>query len=58
MISDSHPLREFFGELVTHHFSSDVGIRDQEMSAYVANMLLIFVNSTSFTRSAMPRGVR
>jgi hypothetical protein len=42
MISDSHPLREFFGELVTHHFSSDVGIRDQEMSAYVANMLVDF----------------
>lgn len=42
MISDSHPLRGFFSELVAQHFSSGVGIRDQEMAGYVANMLTEF----------------
>jgi hypothetical protein len=42
MISDSHPLREFFSELVTEHFAEGVGIRSQEVTGYVANMLTEF----------------
>ncbi len=42
MISDQHPLREFFIELVGHHFSSGVGVRDQEIAAYVSNVLVEF----------------
>ena len=42
MISDSHPLREFFTQLVTQHFAEGVGIRDQEVAGYVSNMLTEF----------------
>ncbi|HKD90477.1 MAG TPA: hypothetical protein VKB56_01200 [Terriglobales bacterium] len=42
MISDSHPLREFFSQLVTQHFAEGVGIRDQEVAGYVSNMLTEF----------------
>jgi hypothetical protein len=42
MISDSHPLREFFSELVTQHFADGVGIRDQEVAGYISNMLTEF----------------
>jgi len=42
MISDQHPLREFFTGLVSEHFASGVGVRDQEIAAYVSNMLVEF----------------
>ena len=42
MISDQHPLRELFTELVGHHLASGVGMRDQEIAAYVSNVLVEF----------------
>ncbi len=42
MIPESHPLQQFFRELVTLHYAEDVGIRDQEVSAYVASILSEF----------------
>src|SRR5215831_15011100 len=42
MISDQHALREFFTELVGHHLASGVGVRDQEIAAYVSNVLVEF----------------
>jgi hypothetical protein len=42
MIPESHPLQQFFLELVNDHFHSTLGLRDPELSGYVANMLTEF----------------
>ena len=42
MIPDSHPLRSLFVELVDRHYSDEVGMRDPEVSSYVANILAEF----------------
>ena len=42
MVPESHPLREFFIELVDRHYSSQVELRDQEVQDYVAAMLTDF----------------
>jgi len=42
MISESHPLRQFFSELVTDHFENSLGMRDQDVNQYVAAMLADF----------------
>lgn len=42
MIPESHPLQQFFLELVSEHFSSSIGLRDAQVSRYVAAMLTDF----------------
>src|ERR1700751_4901362 len=42
MISESHPLREFFTELVGRHYAEEIGIRDPELIAYVSQLLTEF----------------
>ena len=42
MIPESHPLQQLFNELVDRNFSNFVGLRDPEMSGYVANLLTEF----------------
>ena len=42
MIPEQHPLRQLFADLVARHYASGVGLRDQELSAYVANLLTEF----------------
>jgi hypothetical protein len=42
MVNDAHPLREFFTDLVEHHYTETVGLRDAEISHYVANLLTDF----------------
>ncbi len=42
MIPESHPLQQLFRELVTMHYSEDVGLRDLEVSGYVASVLSEF----------------
>ncbi len=42
MIAESNPLLRLFQELVSYHFSSDVGIRDSEVHAYISNLLCEF----------------
>ena len=44
-ISESNPLRQLFMELVSSHFEQDVGLRDQQLQAYVANMLTEFCDT-------------
>lgn len=56
MISDSHPLRGFFAELVTEHFAEGVGIRDQEMTGYVSNMLTEFCELEQLLKISNARG--
>jgi hypothetical protein len=42
MIPESHPLRDFFLELVSRHYGETIVLRDSELSCYVANMLTEF----------------
>lgn len=42
MIPESHPLRDLFVELVSRHYTDELGMRDQEVTGYVANMLAEF----------------
>jgi hypothetical protein len=42
MISDNHPLRQLFAELVNHNLSDGVGLRDSELREYIANLLVEF----------------
>ncbi|HWR15035.1 MAG TPA: hypothetical protein VN577_09410 [Terriglobales bacterium] len=42
MIPESHPLREFFLELVSRHYEETIVLRDSQVSGYVANMLTDF----------------
>ena len=42
MIPESHPLREFFNQLVSEHFENSLGLRDQQVTDYVAEVLVDF----------------
>ena len=42
MIPESHPLQQLFLELVSRNFSEGVGLRNQEVSGYVAGLLTEF----------------
>lgn len=42
MISESHPLQQLFVELVGRHYAEEIGIRDPQLVAYVANLLTEF----------------
>lgn len=44
-IPESHPLRAFFQERVQEHFHNELGLRDQEMQFYVANILAEFCDT-------------
>lgn len=42
MVPESHPLQELFKELVGRHYAEQIGIRDPEIVAYVAHLLVEF----------------
>jgi len=42
VIPESHPLQQFFVELVSEHFRNSLGLRDPQVSEYIANMLTEF----------------
>jgi hypothetical protein len=42
MIPESHPLQQLFAELVGRHYAEEIGIRDPQLVAYVANLLTEF----------------
>lgn len=42
MIPESHPLQQLFLELVSRNFAEGVGLRNQEVSHYVASLLTEF----------------
>lgn len=42
VISESHPLRQFFTDLVGRHYAEEIGIRDPQLVAYVAQLLTEF----------------
>ena len=42
MIPESHPLRQFFQELVGRRYAEEIGIRDPQVVAYVSQLLAEF----------------
>jgi hypothetical protein len=44
-IGDRHPLRQLLSEKIAHHFSREVGLRDEEIWAYIANLLTEFCDA-------------
>jgi hypothetical protein len=42
MIKESHPLQQFFLELVGRHYAEEIGIRDPQIVNYVAQLLAEF----------------
>jgi hypothetical protein len=42
MIAESHSLHQLFRELVEYHYSRTIGLRDEQVSGYVAGMLTEF----------------
>ncbi|HZQ91557.1 MAG TPA: hypothetical protein VFA60_07175 [Terriglobales bacterium] len=50
MISESHPLQQLFRELVGRNFNDGVGLHDEEVGAYVANMLTEFCETEQLHR--------
>lgn len=42
MIPEAHALQQFFTELVGKHYAEEIGLRDPEITAYVAHVLVEF----------------
>jgi hypothetical protein len=42
MIPESHPLQQFFLDLVARHYAETIGIRDPQVVGYVAHLLAEF----------------
>ena len=57
MIPDRHPLRQLFTDLVDAHFEHSIGLHDNDVRSYVANMLAEFceVDSLLAIRDAAGR---
>lgn len=45
MIPEAHALQQFFTELVGKHYAEEIGLRDPEITAYVAHVLVEFCES-------------
>jgi hypothetical protein len=45
MIPESHPLRQFFTEMVGRHYAEEIGTRDPQLIAYVAHLLTEFCDA-------------
>jgi hypothetical protein len=45
MIPESHPLQQLFQELVGRHYAEEIGIRDQQVVAYVSSLLAEFCDT-------------
>jgi hypothetical protein len=44
-IGDRHPLRQLLAEKIAQHFRSEVGLRDEEIWAYLTNLLTEFCDA-------------
>jgi hypothetical protein len=44
-ISDRHPLRQLLSEKIAHHLGAEVGLRDEEIWAYLTNLLTEFCDA-------------
>lgn len=56
MIPESHPLRQFFTELVTEHFENSLGMHDEDVTDYVACMLADFCEAEQLYRVRTAEG--
>jgi hypothetical protein len=46
-IGDRHPLRQLLAEKIAQHFRTEVGLRDEEIWAYLTNLLTEFCDARS-----------
>jgi len=58
MMTGANPLQELFSELVTRNFSSTIGLRDPQITAYVANMLTEFCDVDQLYKVRDAKGQR
>jgi hypothetical protein len=56
MIQESHPLRQFFTELVTEHFENSLGMHDEDVTDYVSSMLADFCEAEQLYRVRTAEG--
>ena len=45
MIPESHPLQQFFLELVGRHYAEEIGLRDPQIVNYVAHLMAEFCDT-------------
>jgi hypothetical protein len=45
VIPETHPLRQFFTDLVGRHYAEEIGIRDPQLIAYVSQLLTEFCDA-------------
>lgn len=50
MISEKHPLRQLFTELVGRHYAQEIGIRDPQLIGYVAHLLAEFCDAEQLVK--------
>jgi hypothetical protein len=55
-ISDRNPLRALLGEQIAKHFGHEVGLRDEEIWAYLANLLTEFCDARNLYALHNARG--
>ena len=57
-ISDNHPLRHFFSDMVRRRLAADVRLTDPRLSSYVAGLLVNFTHVDNLYRIRDSRGRR
>ena len=45
MVQESHPLQQFFLEMVGRHYAEEIGLRDPQLIGYVAHLLTEFCDA-------------
>ncbi len=45
MVQESHPLQQFFLEMVGRHYAEEIGLRDPQVIGYVAHLLTEFCDA-------------
>ena len=56
MIPESHPLQQLFQEMVTEKFAQDIGLRDPQVSQYVACVLTEFCETEQLLKVRNAQG--
>ena len=57
-ISEGHPLRRFFADMVLRRFAGDLGLADARLSSYVSGLLVSFTHVDNLYRIRDARGRR
>jgi hypothetical protein len=58
MVQESHPLQQFFLEMVGRHYAEEIGLRDPQLIGYVAHLLTEFCDADQLFKIRNGWGVR